>query len=125
MTLRPWLMAVLALSITLADAGRGRAGSLESGKAVFARCASCHSTRPGQNGVGPSLFGVIGRRAGTAPGFRYSSAMTAFGRVWDPGLVSAYLADPKTVVPGNKMTFPGLKSAQDRDNIAAYLSSLK
>jgi cytochrome c len=115
----------LTLAVALLTPGRALAGDVAAGEQVFVRCASCHATEAGANGVGPSLFGVIGRRAGTAPGFRFSPAMVAFGRSWDATLLSAYLADPKGVVADTKMGFAGLKSAQDRDNVVTYLATLK
>ena len=74
--------------------------------------------------VGPSLNKVVGRTPGTADGYRYSPAMIAFGEggaVWDEETLFLYLEAPKKVVPKTKMTFPGLKKPEDRDNVIAYL----
>ncbi|MGE5477428.1 MAG: c-type cytochrome [Bacteroidales bacterium] len=94
--------------------------------AAFTVCKSCHKVEAGANGVGPSLFGVYGAKAGTAAsGFKYSPALSGSGKVWDEAALGAYLADPKTVVPGNKMVFAGLKSADDIKAVVAYLATLK
>jgi cytochrome c len=75
--------------------------------------------------VGPSLFGVFGRAAGQAPGFNYSSAMQSSGLVWTEPTLSDFLASPSTKVPGTKMTFPGLPSADQIDDAIAFLKTLK
>ena len=82
----------------------------------------------GPNVVGPNLFGVVGRAVAAHEGYQYSDAMKAFaegGKVWDPATIDAYLANPKGVVPGTKMAFPGVKSEADRANVIAYLETLK
>jgi nitrite reductase (NO-forming) len=92
-----------------------------AGSQVFHICQACHSLDPGRNLLGPSLAGVIGRKAGTAPGFDYSEAMKSANITWDAKSLDAYLADPQKVVPGNRMPFGGLKSDLDRQELVAYL----
>src|SRR6185437_8913716 len=99
------------------------AGDKTAGLQVFKKCRACHSMDPGKNLVGPSLSGVIGRKAGTEAGYSYSPAMKQANIVWDAKSLDAYLTDPQKVVPGNKMPFPGLKSDHDRDDVIAYLAS--
>ena len=80
----------------------------------------------GKNGIGPSLAGVVGRKAGTATGFKYSDALTAAGAgglTWDEKSLERWLEDPKSAVPGNKMTFAGLKKEQDREDAIAFLKT--
>jgi cytochrome c len=101
------------------------AGDAEAGKEVFKKCALCHTIEPGKNKIGPSLAGVMDRQAGTAPNFNYSDAMKNFGHKWTPEELDTYLVDPRKIVPGTKMIFPGLKDAKDRQNVIAYLSTLK
>ena len=72
--------------------------------------------------TGPSLYGVIGRTAGTHEGFRYSPALTGAGFVWDGAGIDHWLENPRTFLPGNKMTFPGLPDATDRRDVVAFLS---
>jgi cytochrome c len=97
-------------------------GDATKGRAVFARCAICHSVDPGVRKLGPSLSGVFGRKAGQVSGFAYSPAMKGSSIVWSSRTIDAFLADPRKAVPGNKMVFSGLTNAQDRANLIAYLS---
>ena len=118
-------IAATALA-ALCLAGTARAdGDAAAGKRVFAQCAICHSPAPGRNMVGPSLFGVFGRTSASVPNFSYSAAMKNANKTWDAAALDIYLTDPKALVPGTKMIFPGLKSADDRANIIAYLATLK
>jgi cytochrome c len=94
-----------------------------SGKAVFAQCIACHSV-DGKNGLGPSLKGVLGRSAGTAAGFHYSSAMTQSGTTWDAMTLDRFIANPQQAVPGNAMPFPGLPDAKQRADLLAFLKTL-
>ncbi len=114
--------ALTALTITSAQA----AGDPANGKTLFARCAICHKiTKDGGNGIGPNLFGVGGRKAGTAAGFSYSPAMKNSGITWSEDKLEAYIGDPKGTVPGNKMAFAGLSNHAQADDVAAYLLTLK
>ena len=106
--------------------GQAQAGDAGNGKTLFVRCAICHkTTKDGGNGLGPNLFGVGGRPAGTASGFAYSPAMKSSGIVWTEGKLAAYIADPKSVVPGNRMAFAGLSNPVQAGDVAAYLVTLK
>jgi len=119
------LYAAAALA-ALCLAGTARAdGDAAAGKTVFNKCAICHSPAQGRNMVGPSLFGVVGRKSASVPGFSYSAAMKGVDKTWDPATLDAYLTDPKAMVPGTKMIFPGLKNPDDRKNVIAYLETLK
>jgi cytochrome c len=100
--------------------------NVAAGQAVSAKCASCHNFTP-ENHTGPGLFGVVGRKPGTHPGFAYSSAMVDFGGknpVWDYDHLDTFLKAPGKDVSGTKMTFVGLKKQEDRIAIIAYLHSL-
>ncbi|MGQ3215350.1 MAG: c-type cytochrome [Shinella sp.] len=92
------------------------------GKTVFNRCGTCHSTT-GQNRMGPSLDGVVGRLAGASTGARYSSALKGSGVVWNDETLDRFLQAPRTLVPGTTMMI-GLAQAQDRADIIAYLKTL-
>ena len=85
----------------------------------------CHATEPGVTKLGPNLAGVVGRKAGTEPGFDYSAAMKSFGKVWDAATLDTYLTNPAKLVPGGKMVFVGLKDATQRANVIADLETLK
>src|SRR5215469_1891183 len=101
------------------------ASQINQGKTFFNDvCGACHTNKPNQNRIGPSLFGVVGRLAGSAPGFDYSTAMKGAAVTWSEESLDRYLADPKAVVPGNKMPYAGVKNDERRKNLIAYLSTL-
>ncbi len=93
---------------------------------MFARCAVCHSSAKGDaNRIGPNLFGVVGRKAGSLASYNYSAAMKSFGKVWTPALLDTYLTHPGVVVQGTKMSFAGISSSGQRADVIAYLQTLK
>lgn len=96
-------------------------GDAEQGGKVFNRCKACHTVEQGKHRVGPSLHGVVGRKAGTAEGFNYSEAMKKSEVSWTPENLAKYLEDPKGFIPGNKMIFAGLKKEDERRDVIAYL----
>lgn len=100
---------------------------VEDGAKVFKKCAACHKIGEGaKNGTGPLLNGVLGHKAGSIEGFRYSKAMLDAGEgglVWTPETLGAYLADPKGYIPKNKMSFAGLKKQDEIDAVIAYIAT--
>jgi len=98
------------------------AADAKAGKKIFRKCRACHKVEEGKNGVGPSLWGVIGRDVASIEGFKYSDAMSAKEGNWTADALFTYLEDPKAVVPGTKMKFAGVKDAQDRVNVIIYLN---
>lgn len=118
---------VLTILVLLAVAPLARAdGDPIKGEKAFRMCSACHSATDDTNKVGPHLRGVVGRRAAAVEGYEYSAAMKAMGAeglVWTEETLEAYLASPKTFVPGNKMAYPGVKKADERDDIIAYLKT--
>jgi cytochrome c len=116
---------VLAGAITLGIAAQAQAQDVSTGERVFkADCGICHSPQPGRNLVGPSLFNVVNRRSGEIAGFHYSDANRNSGLVWNATTLDRYLSAPRELVPGTKMTFPGVKDAQQRADLIAYLATL-
>jgi len=99
------------------------AGDAAAGRLVFRKCQACHSMEPGNTILGPSLAGIIGRKAGSAAGYNYSAAMKTANFVWDAKTLDAYLSDPQKFLPGNKMAFPGLKTDQDRADVIAFFAA--
>ena len=94
-----------------------------AGEKVFGKCKACHKV-DGSNGTGPHLDGVVGRAVASVGDYSYSDGMTAHGGNWEPAALDAFIAAPKTAVPGTKMSFAGLPKAEDRANVIAYLQSL-
>lgn len=96
-----------------------------AGQRVFNQCRACHTIEAGgRNTVGPNLHGVIGRRAGAVEGFRYSPAMRAKGEAnwtWTEENLQPYLRNPREIVPGTTMSFPGLRNEQQTNDLIAYL----
>jgi len=96
---------------------------LADGQAKFGVCKSCHSIGAGgPNMTGPNLHGVFGRKAGSVAGFNYSDAVKAAGFEWDLHHLDSWLANPRTFLPGTKMTFAGYKDPKDRIDVIAYLA---
>lgn len=120
------VVGFLSLAAVLAASGVVRADDAADGEKVFKKfCVACHTVEPGKNKIGPSLAGVVGRKAGQAPGFNYSDAMKKSDVVWDEANLEKYLADPKTFIPGNKMAFAGVKKPEERKAVIEYLEKTK
>ena len=119
----PALAASVELDITGAD-GAKMSGDPEAGKTKFSVCAACHAVEEGKNKVGPTLYGIVGRVAGTVEGFNYSKANKESGITWSEQELFVYLENPREKVPGTKMAYAGMKDAQDRANLIAYLKGV-
>ena len=92
--------------------------------AVFNMCTACHSIERGENGIGPTLAGVFGRRAASLPGFEYSQAMASSGLTWNQANLDRFLENPRGVVPGTTMAYNGVKDAAQRQAVINYLKTL-
>jgi len=112
-----FVAALVSVAVTPAWA----AGDPAKGKTVFVQCAACHSLKAGENGIGPSLHGVLGRKSATLPDFHYSPSMVRAEITWDEAALRDYLPDPQAKVPGTKMTFLGVKDPAQLDDLIAYL----
>ena len=124
MRLTTLLIAATLPAFVLTAAGIARAveaGDPALGKKVFAKCQACHSLEAGKNKVGPTLHGLIGRASASEADFNYSDAMKNAHVTWDPATLDKYLTKPKEMVPGTKMTFPGLPKEKDRADLISYL----
>jgi len=128
MRLRPAALAIAALASALHAASHHRpaparaTGDAVHGAALYQACMGCHSLD--ENDVGPRHRGVVGRRAGTVPGYAYSPALKASGLVWTPANLNRWLTNPQALVPGAKMYFAVAKP-QDRADIIAFLARQK
>lgn len=99
------------------------AGDADAGKKVFNKCKACHALEEGKNKVGPTLFGVMGNKAASVPGFKYSKALQDSGLTWDDATLAKFLAKPKDVVPGTRMAFAGLKKDDEISDVIAYIKA--
>ncbi len=110
----------VAAAIALAVAGgAARAGDAAHGEQVYVRCMACHALA--QDRVGPRHCGLLGRRAGSVPGFFYSDAMKHSKWIWDEHTLDRFLAKPMAMIPGTSMTYDGIPEARDRADLIAYL----
>ncbi len=121
------VVAALACLVAGALTPAARAGDAEAGQDAFATyCADCHSTSDDmKNRKGPSLFGIIGRKAGTVPDYEYSDANKATGWVWTENQLRTYLPNPRAAMPGTKMKFDGVPTSEEVEDIIAFLETRK
>ena len=123
----PALLMAAAGIVLASPAFAAQAGDAKNGQAVFMdNCAVCHSNDKGApNKIGPNLFGVVGRKSATAPGYMYSMAMMNANLTWDVPTLQVYLMGPQKKVPGTKMGFPGFSDPGDEADVIAYLKDYK
>jgi cytochrome c len=117
----PTKILILSAGLAAMTIPARAAGDAKNGEQIFNQCKPCHSLEPGKNGVGPTLHGLLGRKAGTVPGYSYSPAMQSSGIAWNEDSLAKFLADPSTVVPGTKMVYAGIKNEAQRDDLIVYL----
>jgi cytochrome c len=121
----PATAGVLLAKVLLMSCPALAAGDPTAGEKVFAsHCAVCHAAAPGENKIGPSLAGIAGSKSGTVPGFDFSGAMKDANVTWDDANLDKFLANPTGFVHGTKM-FVNLPNETDRQNVIAYLNTLK
>jgi cytochrome c len=112
-------------AVVVKDAkGVSYTGDAAAGEKTFKQCIVCHSVKAGENKVGPTLFGIVGRPAGTVEKYNYSTANKKSGLTWTEQVMFDYLENPRAKIPGTKMAFVGLKKPQDRANVIAYLKKV-
>lgn len=117
------LATVLSAQALAADAAPTEA-QLKRGKLLFTQCQACHQLKPGAPSMlGPNLAGLMGRKAATAPGFKYSPALKKANLTWDTTTLDKWLQRPSALVPGNTMAFAGLPKADDRASLIAWLAA--
>tara|TARA_B100000963_G_scaffold310349_1_gene286800 strand:- start:3522 stop:4064 length:543 start_codon:yes stop_codon:yes gene_type:complete len=99
-------------------------GNLDHGQKIFKKCSACHMiASDGKNMIGPNLWGVIGRKAGSISDYKYSKAMVAYGKEWSFEEMNSYLIKPQAYIKGTKMAFAGLRKEKDRASVIIYMNS--
>jgi cytochrome c len=123
-TVGGWWLVVGAVSVAFVAAFPliVRAADPEKGKAVFEQCAACHSLDGSGDYDGPTLKGVMGRKAGALDEYRYSAAMKRSDVTWDSTTLDKYVTDPQAFIPGNRMAFAGIADKGERDDLIAFLA---
>ncbi|MFC7738797.1 c-type cytochrome [Roseomonas sp. GCM10028921] len=119
------VLPILGLLLGLGGTGTAHAQDAAAGQRAFAQCSACHTINAdGRNGVGPNLHGVVGRKAASVEGFRYSAAMREKGQQgwsWTADNVREYIRNPRAAVPGTSMAYPGMRNDEQLDSLIAYL----
>lgn len=124
--LRATAFSVLSLLASLAPVSAAQEESEEGKVAYNNACRTCHSFKPDDNRLGPTLHGIVGRKAGSIEGFAFSPSMKGSGVIWDEATLDKFISDPNQVVSGNKMQpFGGIADAGERKKIIDYLKTLK
>ena len=120
------LFSITAAAFTVFTLAAGTAGAADAikGKKVYNKCKACHALKAGKNKVGPSLHGIMGRKAASVPKFKYSKAMKNSGLTWDEATLRKYLKKPRAFLKGTRMSFAGIKKEKDMDNLIAYLKQV-
>jgi cytochrome c len=113
--------ALITGALALAGSAALAQGDAAQGEKVFNQCKACHAVDEPQNKVGPHLVGIFGRPAGSVEDFKYSDALKESGITWNEETLSAFLADPRGYIKGNRMAYAGLKKDEDIANLLAYL----
>ena len=120
------IAAAILLAATALAAAPPIQGDPKRGEVAFQKCYACHALEPGKNLSGPSLHRIFGRRIAAAPGFDYSPALRGLAtrtKRWDPALLDRFIGDPEALAPHTSMTFTGMRNAQERADLIAFLKS--
>jgi cytochrome c len=119
-------LLVIAAAVLVASTGASLAQSADAGETVFKQCMACHKIGEGaENGVGPELNGLDGRKSGSVDGYNYSDANKGSGITWNEATFKEYIKDPRAKVPGTKMFFPGVKDEKKVGDLWAFVSQFK
>jgi cytochrome c len=112
---------VVTLAVLAASGNALAAGDAEKGKRAFNKCKACHALEAGKKRIGPTLYGMFGRKAGADKDYSYSSGMKTSNITWTEETLDQYVENPRKIVPGTKMAFPGIKKKEEREDLIAYL----
>ena len=119
------LLVVIGLIIIVLIFSIANAADPVNGKKVFKKCAVCHSVQAGKNKIGPHLNNLLGRKAGSVKGYKYSKAMKNSGIVWDEESLDKFLTKPRKFIKRTKMSFRGIKKKPLRDDLISFFKNLR
>ncbi len=123
--MKPFAVILAGAALTLAASGPASTIELEgdpaAGQRAYSLCLSCHAVHEEAERIGPHLVNIFGREAGVVEGFDYSQALAESGVIWETSSLDAFIANPHDFIPGNRMAFAGIRDAQRRADIIAYL----
>jgi cytochrome c len=115
-----WIPAMLVGAAGISHAG----GDPARGEKLYEDCVACHSIERSVHGIGPTLYGILGRKAGEMAGYRYSRALRDSGITWTAETLDTFIAEPQASVPANRMHYAGMPDAADRTDLIAYLQKV-
>ena len=118
-----YILVVIGMIIIILTVSIANTADPVKGKKVFKKCVACHSLQEGKNKIGPSLYNLLGRKAGSVDGYKYSKAMKNSDVVWDEESLDKFLTKPRKFIKKTKMSFRGIKKKSLRDDIISYLKN--
>jgi len=118
-----YILVVIGMIIIILTVSIANTADTVKGKKVFKKCVACHSLQEGKNKIGPSLYNLLGRKAGSVDGYKYSKAMKNSDVVWDEESLDKFLTKPRKFIKKTKMSFRGIKKKSLRDDIISYLKN--
>ena len=118
-----YILVVIGMIIIILTVSIANTADPVKGKKVFKKCVACHSLQEGKNKIGPSLYNLLGRKAGSVEGYKYSKAMKNSDVVWDEESLDKFLTKPRKFIKKTKMSFRGIKKKSLRDDIISYLKN--
>ena len=117
------ILIVIGMIIIILIVSIANAADPVKGKKVFKKCVACHSLEEGKNKIGPPLNNLLGRKAGSVDGYKYSKAMKNSGVVWDEESLDKFITKPRKFIPKTKMSFRGIKKKSLRDDLISFLKN--
>ena len=118
-----YILVVIGMILIILTLSIANSADPVNGKKVFKKCVACHSLQEGKNKIGPSLYNLLGRKAGSVEGYKYSKAMKNSDVVWDEESLDKFLTKPRKFIKKTKMSFRGIKKKSLRDDIISYLKN--
>ena len=116
-----YILIIIGMILIILTVSIAYAADPVKGQKVFKKCVACHSLQEGKNKIGPSLYNLLGRKAGSVEGYKYSKVMKNSGVVWDEESLDKFLTKPRKFIPKTKMAFRGIKNKSLRDDLISFL----